>query len=124
MYLGGVCVAFLYIEVTEFKRGVGFERRHWWKRRHVLFGPWRPCAEFEVKWCEPEPEGSRYVIGVVHEDGWVDEQPGIAELLAELTSNSLCVRAVVYDLRWITGEEKGDILNRFFNSSDIRTEEI
>ena len=124
MYCEDACVAFLYFEVTEFKEVVGVERRHWWDRRRELFCPWRPVAEFEVRWCEPEPEGSRYQIGFVDSDTLDREQPGIEELLEELTSNSFFRYPINYDLRWMNGIEKGEVLDRYFKSSDIRSSKI
>jgi hypothetical protein len=57
-------------------------------------------------WSAPQPKGLEYVDGVSR------DTPAV---LRELDDNKLILWAISYDLRWIEGSEKNDVLRDVFN---------
>lgn len=61
--------------------------------------------EWMVVWSAPQPKGLQYVDDVDYDT---------PALLRELNDNKFILRAITYDLRWIEGSEKNDVLRNVF----------
>jgi len=120
MYLAGELAGYLYISVKQFKILLGEERSGLLRRVKKSWGPSRPVAEWDGRWCLPEPEGSTYFVGAAFSEVGGDQQKATDEFEAELERGEFRIHGMTATLQWLGGAEKARILYRLFSESDIR----
>jgi hypothetical protein len=114
MWRGDEAIGHIYFDAQRWTRtSPSPKRRFSWLWRHGS----KPDAvepdaveedllEWMVVWSAPQPKGLEYV------DGVSSDTPAV---LRELGDNKFILWAISYDLRWIEGSEKNDVLRDVFN---------
>lgn len=116
----GSVVAYLFANASEWKWVSGYRRDHWSHRKRPVYGEPQSVGEFEVRWIEPAPEGSRYMVGSATPRASETQEAATEAFVAELNSDTFTALEGPYELHWLHGAERKRILDRFFEFSTIR----